>query len=54
MGYRIALTVEELGEFSAAITKGKPKNNIFVGLADKKWQKYLKRILQFLWNLIKL
>ena len=23
MGYRIALTVEELGEFSAAITKGK-------------------------------
>ena len=25
MGYRIALTVEELGEFSAAITKGKPK-----------------------------
>ena len=25
MGYRIALMVEELGEFSAAITKGKPK-----------------------------
>ena len=24
MGYRIALTVEELGELSAAITKGKP------------------------------
>ena len=27
MGYRIALTVEELGsELSAAITKGKPKS----------------------------
>ena len=24
MGYRVALTVEELGEFAAAITKGKP------------------------------
>ena len=24
MGYRIALTVEELGEFAAAVTKGKP------------------------------
>ena len=34
MGYRIALTVEELGEFSAAITKGKPKNNISEELAD--------------------
>jgi NTP pyrophosphatase (non-canonical NTP hydrolase) len=34
MGYRIALTVEELGEFSAAITKGKPKNEISEELAD--------------------
>ncbi len=34
MGYRIALTVEELGEFSAAITKGKPKNDISEELAD--------------------
>ena len=24
MGYRIALTVEELGELAAAVTKGKP------------------------------
>ena len=34
MGYRIALTVEELGELSAAITKGMPKNQISEELAD--------------------
>jgi len=34
MGYRIALTVEELGEFSAAITKGKPKSDISEELSD--------------------
>ncbi|MAH98378.1 MAG: pyrophosphatase [Euryarchaeota archaeon] len=34
MGYRIALTVEELGELSAAITKGKPKKKIAEELAD--------------------
>jgi len=34
MGYRIALTVEELGEFSAAITKGKPKKAISEELSD--------------------
>ena len=28
MGYRISLTVEELGELSGAITKGKPKEEI--------------------------
>ena len=34
MGYRVALTVEELGEFSAAITKGKPKDEAAEELAD--------------------
>lgn len=34
MGYRIALTVEELGEFSAAITKGKTKKDISEELSD--------------------
>lgn len=34
MGYRIALTVEELGEFSAAITKGKSKKAISEELSD--------------------
>ena len=35
MGYRIALTVEELGELSAAvITKGMPKKEIAEELAD--------------------
>jgi NTP pyrophosphatase (non-canonical NTP hydrolase) len=34
MGYRIALTVEELGEFSAAITKGKSKPDISEELSD--------------------
>jgi len=34
MGYRIALTVEELGEFSAAITKGKTINAISEELSD--------------------
>jgi len=34
MGYRVALTVEELGEFSAAITKGKPKKDISEELSD--------------------
>ncbi len=34
MGYRIALTVEELGEFAAAITKGKSHSNIAEELAD--------------------
>ena len=34
MGYRVALTVEELGEFSAAITKGKPKKAISEELSD--------------------
>ena len=28
MGYRVALTVEELGEFAAAITKGKPDEEL--------------------------
>ena len=34
MGYRVALTVEELGEFAAAITKGKPKEEAAEELAD--------------------
>ena len=34
MGYRVALTVEELGEFSAAITKGKPNEAAAEELAD--------------------
>ena len=34
MGYRVALTVEELGEFAAAITKGKPKEEASEELAD--------------------
>lgn len=34
MGYRVALTVEELGEFAAAITKGKPKAEAAEELAD--------------------
>ena len=34
LGYRIALTVEELGELSAAITKGKPKSEASEELAD--------------------
>ena len=34
MGYRIALTIEELGELSAAITKGKPKSEASEELAD--------------------
>jgi NTP pyrophosphatase (non-canonical NTP hydrolase) len=34
MGFRIALTVEELGEFAAAITKGKPEEEAAEELAD--------------------
>jgi len=34
MGYRISLTVEELGELSAAITKGKPKEEVAEELSD--------------------
>ena len=34
MGFRIALTVEELGELSAAITKGKPDEDAAEELAD--------------------
>ena len=34
MGYRVALTVEELGEFSAAITKDKPVEEAAEELAD--------------------
>ena len=34
MGYRIALTVEELGELSAAITKGKPHSEAAEEIAD--------------------
>ena len=34
MGYRIALTVEELGELSAAITKGKPLAECAEEMAD--------------------
>ena len=34
MGYRLALTIEELGELSAAITKGKPKQELEEELAD--------------------
>tara|TARA_B110001452_G_scaffold251958_1_gene241451 strand:- start:2305 stop:2676 length:372 start_codon:yes stop_codon:yes gene_type:complete len=34
MGYRIALTVEELGEFAAAITKGKPIEECAEEMAD--------------------
>ena len=34
MGYRIALTVEELGEFAAAITKEKPSEEAAEELAD--------------------
>ena len=34
MGYRVALTVEELGEFAAAITQGKPDEEAAEELAD--------------------
>jgi len=34
MGYRIALTVEELGEFAAAITKAKPIEEVAEEMAD--------------------
>ncbi|MAV95373.1 MAG: pyrophosphatase [Euryarchaeota archaeon] len=34
MGYRVALTIEELGELSAAITKGKPPHEAAEELAD--------------------
>ena len=34
MGYRISLTIEELGELSASITKGKPKGEAAEELAD--------------------
>ena len=34
MGYRVALTIEELGELSAAITKGKPSHEAAEELAD--------------------
>ena len=34
LGYRVALTIEELGEFAAAITKGKPKQEASEELAD--------------------
>ena len=34
MGYRIALTIEELGEFAAAITKEKPLEEAAEELAD--------------------
>jgi NTP pyrophosphatase (non-canonical NTP hydrolase) len=34
MGYRIALTVEELGELSAAVTKGKPIEECAEEMAD--------------------
>ncbi|MEE2811985.1 MAG: nucleoside triphosphate pyrophosphohydrolase family protein [Candidatus Thermoplasmatota archaeon] len=34
MGYRLALVIEELGELSAAITKGKPKEEAAEELAD--------------------
>ena len=34
MGYRIALTVEELGELSAAVTKGKPLGECAEEMAD--------------------
>lgn len=34
MGYRIALTVEELGELAAAITKGKPIEEVAEEMAD--------------------
>lgn len=34
MGFRIALTIEELGELSAAITKGKPDEEAAEELAD--------------------
>ena len=34
MGYRLALVIEELGELSAAITKGKPKDEAAEELAD--------------------
>jgi len=34
MGYRISLTIEELGELSASITKGKPKEEAAEELAD--------------------
>ena len=34
MGYRLALTEEELGELSAAITKGKPQSEASEELAD--------------------
>ena len=34
MGFRLALTIEELGELSAAITKGRSSDEIAVELAD--------------------
>ena len=35
MGYRLALVIEELGELSAAITKGKPKEEAAEELENK-------------------
>ena len=34
MGYRLALTIEELGELSAAVTKGKPLEECAEEMAD--------------------
>ena len=34
MGYRLALTIEELGELAAAVTKGKPIEDLEEELAD--------------------
>ena len=34
MGYRLALTIEELGELAAAITKGKPLDECAEEMAD--------------------
>ena len=34
MGYRIALTVEELGELAAAVTKNKPIEEVAEEMAD--------------------
>ena len=34
MGYRLALTIEELGELAAAVTKGKPLEECAEEMAD--------------------
>ena len=44
MGYRVALTVEELGEFAAAITKGKPDEEALQALKQRLAEHYGRSI----------